>query len=225
MPLRVASASRVLGSASRVEILHVLQQADGPVAVDVVAAQVTRHPNTVREHLDRLVAARFAVRTCESRTTRGRPRMLYEAVPRAAGATLDERVRASLTRLLLSEYDDLDQFDDRTPEAGGPSDGTSIAGLTCADVKNGGSLREQLAALEVHLEDVGFDPQIDTDGRTVHLHRCPFENLARDRTEVMCAVHLDVVRGVMAEQGGPLTAERLEPFVGPQHCLLHLRTL
>ena len=39
----------------------------------------------------------------------------------------------------------------------------------------------------------------------------------------MCSVHLDVVRGVLAEQGGPLTADRLEPFVGPAHCLLHLR--
>lgn len=220
-----ASASRALGSASRVEILFVLQQADGPVGVDDVAAAVGRHPNTVREHLDRLVTAQFVARLPETRTTRGRPRMLYEAVPRVAGATIDERLRASLTRLLLAGYDGLGRLDDAVGPAERRSGVAPTSASSAADVRGGASLREQLTALEVHLEDVGFEPQVDRDGRTVHLQRCPFENLARERTELMCAVHLDVVRGVMAEQGGPLTADRLEPFVGPQHCLLHLRAL
>lgn len=216
-----ASAARALGSASRVEILFVLQRADGPVGVDEVAAAVGRHPNTVREHLDRLVTARFAARTPETRTTRGRPRILYEAVPRVAGATIDERVRAALTRLLLAGYDDLGRLEDTGPAERPGAAPTS--GPSAADGRDTGSVREQLAALEVHLEDVGFEPEVDRDGRTVHLQRCPFEKLARERTELMCSVHLDVVRGVLAEQGGPLTADRLEPFVGPAHCLLHLR--
>jgi hypothetical protein len=80
----------------------------------------------------------------------------------------------------------------------------------------------QLAALEAHFEDLGFDPEADTERLEVHLNRCPFLDLARERPEVVCSVHLGLSRGVLAQQGGPLVADRLEPFVGPQHCVLHL---
>jgi predicted ArsR family transcriptional regulator len=69
----------------------------------------------------------------------------------------------------------------------------------------------------VHLE-----PEGDADRLEVHLHRCPFLDLAHERPEVVCSVHLGLARGVLAQEGGPLTAEWLEPFVEPQHCVLHL---
>lgn len=210
------SASAALASAARVEILHVLQMADGPLTVIEVAEAVGRHTNTVREHLDRLVAARFAERRAEERLTRGRPRLLYLATTRAAGATLDERLRSSLTRLFLADLSSVDDAPDATR-----APGQTIDGAASSDHAE----REQLAALGVHLEDLGFDPEPEPENRCVHLRRCPFATLARDRTELTCSVHLDVIRGVMSTAGGPLTADRLEPFVGPEHCLLHLRPL
>ena len=80
----------------------------------------------------------------------------------------------------------------------------------------------QLAALDLHLDDLGFAPEVAADERAVHLRRCPYAALAQERTELMCEVHLDLARDVLAAEGGPVTAERLEPFVGPRHCLLHL---
>lgn len=192
------SATRALSSATRVEVLRLLQVATRPLAVPEVAEAVGRHENTVREHLDRLVEARFATRSVESRGTRGRPRILYGAVPRAAGATLDERLRDGLTRVFLEDLDV-----DRAEEAPEQE-------------------RRQLAALEVHLEDLGLEPDPMPDGRSVALRPCPFVALARERTELTCAVHLDVIKGVLEQAGGPLTADRLEPFVAPQRCLLHL---
>jgi len=85
--------------------------------------------------------------------------------------------------------------------------------------------RRQVAALELHLDDLGFDPELEPATETVHLRRCPYAALARERTDLMCQVHLELVRDVLEVEGGPVTAERLEPFVGPQHCLLHLRGL
>lgn len=184
------------------EILRLLQVAPEPLAVPDVAAAVGRHENTVREHLDRLVEARFATRSVESRGTRGRPRILYGAVQRAAGATLDARLRTSLTRVFLEDLEE--------PERDGVA-------APAPDEE-----RTQLATLAVHLEDLGLEPEPAPDGRSVVLRPCPFVALARERTDLTCAVHLDVIRGVLEKAGGPLTADRLEPFVAPQRCVLHL---
>ncbi len=56
----------------------------------------------------------------------------------------------------------------------------------------------------------------------VHLRHCPFLDLATANTDVVCSVHLGVARGVLARSEGPLFAERLDPFVGPNHCILRL---
>ena len=217
MPSGPRSASGALASRARIEILHALQTADGALTVVEVADAVGRHTNTVREHLDRLVAARFAERLVETRLTRGRPRIFYQATERAAGATLDDRLRASLTRLFLADLD--------VVHVNGSGAASPVVQPTGKEAAADAEERTQLAALGVHLEDLGFDPEPEPEGRCVHLRRCPFATLARERTELTCSVHLDVIRGVMSTAGGPLTADRLEPFVGPEHCVLHLRPL
>ena len=91
-----------------------------------------------------------------------------------------------------------------------------------ADASSQTQVARQLAALELHLDDLGFAPETEAPARTMHLRRCPYATLAHERTELMCEVHLDLARDVLAAEGGPVTAESLEPFVGPRHCLLHL---
>jgi len=191
-PARPAPASAVLGSASRMAILHLLQGAGGPVAVEAVAEHLGVHVNTAREHLERLRASGFVDRSAEARTTRGRPRVLYRCVDRPAGAGLDPRLRDRL-----------------------------LADAAAAEAVPDGC-RRQLAALEVHLEEIGLDPVVDPVSLAVGLHRCPFLPLARARTEQVCTVHLELIRGVLADTGGPVGVRRLEPFAGPSWCVLHL---
>jgi predicted ArsR family transcriptional regulator len=81
---------------------------------------------------------------------------------------------------------------------------------------------QQLAALTVHFGDLGFEPEGGDDPLELRLHRCPFRELARERPEIVCSVHLGLARGVLAQQGGPLTAEWLEPSAETQGCVLHL---
>lgn len=213
-------AYRTLASRSRMEILHLLQQQDGALGVDVVATHVGLHPNTTREHLDRLVAAGFVAREVEHRSTRGRPRLLYRAVERAAASAADVRARDQLARVLVAGYGRAMRSPAAEAERAGrrwavehPSDD-----VVAQDPETG-----QLQALERHFEELGYDPEVDADALEVHLHRCPLLDLARERTEVVCSVHLGLSRGVLARQGGPLAVDRLEPFVGPEHCVLHLR--
>jgi len=48
--------------------------------------------------------------------------------------------------------------------------------------------------------------------------------VAEEHREIVCGVHLGLMRGVLAEQSAPVAAERLEPFVEPNLCIAHLRT-
>ncbi|EYR61906.1 regulatory protein IclR, partial [Actinotalea ferrariae CF5-4] len=105
MVQRTTSAARALASPTRVAILHALQGADGPLGVEELAAAADVHVNTTREHLERLRVAGFVDRTLERRGTRGRPRVLWMAVDRPAAATLDERFREHLLRVVLEGYD------------------------------------------------------------------------------------------------------------------------
>lgn len=236
---RRLSAYRVLASASRVSILHALQQADGGMPVGEVATAVGLHPNTAREHLDQLVAAGFVSSEPEPRTTRGRPRLLYRAVERAAGATMDVRAREHLTRLLVDGYGRAMASPASDAEAAGAAWGAALAETAAAEAPTGESddatglpdedgvvaadpAWHQLAALEQHFEDLGFRPEADPDESRIHLRRCPFVDLAAERTDVVCSVHLGLARGVLSHVGGPLVVTALEPFVGHHHCVLHL---
>jgi predicted ArsR family transcriptional regulator len=227
MVQRTTSAARALASPTRVALLHALQRAGEPLGVDELATAAGVHVNTAREHLDRLRAAGFVDRAVEHRGTRGRPRVLWSVVDRPAAATRDARFREHLLQVVLDGYAAASSdAAERAGEAWARQHATpGNAGGAGTDVGADGAAsaeRRQLALLETHLEDLGLAPDLEPDGRRVHLRDCPFLPLARERTEMVCSVHLGVVRGVLACEDGPVRAERLEPFVGPAHCVLHL---
>ncbi len=221
---RLSESHRALASESRLDLLHALQGATGPLTIAELAEAVDLHHNTVRGHLERLVAAGFVAVEPEDRHVRGRPRMLYRAVQRPAGASLDERLREYLMEVFVDGYGRELAHPGVTAEDAGQAWGREVADEirtgTVADALGGAA--EQMAALEVHLTELGMEPELDIDPLCVHLRRCPYLEIASRRPEVVCAVHLGIVRGVLAHHDGPLVAERLEPLVGPQHCVLHL---
>lgn len=225
------STYHALASESRVEILHLLQS-EGELPVRAIADAVRLHTNTVREHLDRLVAAGFVESRADHRGTRGRPRLLYRAAAAPGRDSLDENFREHLMKILVAGYGTamespalaaleegsrwaaaaLEERDRADGEPSGAGEGRHVAD---------DALR-QISALEVHLDELGVAPEVDVRELKVHLRRCPFLGLARERTEVVCSVHLGVARGILEHEGGPVVAERLEPLVAPHHCVLHL---
>ncbi|WP_448062858.1 hypothetical protein [Cellulomonas hominis] len=84
------------------------------------------------------------------------------------------------------------------------------------------------------LDDIGFAPRVDvadkeavsefaaSDATVVELHRCPFVEVAREHRDVVCAVHLGLLRGALDQMHAPPTTVRLEPFVRPDLCLVRL---
>jgi len=82
--------------------------------------------------------------------------------------------------------------------------------------------RREVVAL---LERLGFAPSPDARFGVIKLCRCPLLEAAHQHPEVVCGVHLGVVRGALEEMGaGPDRTERtaLQPFSEPGACRLDL---
>ncbi|HSU70217.1 MAG TPA: hypothetical protein VLI70_02080, partial [Micrococcaceae bacterium] len=76
-------------------------------------------------------------------------------------------------------------------------------------------------AVEI-LESVGFGVESDENWTSIRLDVCPLLKAARQTPEVVCAVHLGLVRGSLKSMGADPEQAELIPFAKPGACLLYL---
>ena len=205
---------------SRARVLSVLQRARSPLGVSEVAAQVGLHLNTTRFHLDGLVEAGLAARAREDREQPGRPRVLYTAGPDTArtGRRSYRLLAEILTSYLGTQIKQPVDAALQAGEAWGRYLTERPAPFQRIDAN---TANQQLVDT---LEDIGFAPEAVSTGRErqILLHHCPFREAAEQHPDVVCSVHLGLMRGLLSELDAPLEARRLDPFVEPSLCVTHL---
>ncbi|MFD2792390.1 helix-turn-helix transcriptional regulator [Promicromonospora vindobonensis] len=194
-----------LASASRRQVLDALLAAPGPMDAAGVAEQLALHVTTARFHLDQLTDAGLARRRPSAEKRRGRPRILYSA----AGAAHDTDAREQLIEVLA----------DTLAREHQPSADATSAGRRWADTFDPPDTDGPVAGLVEVLDQIGFDPELTPDAKTIRLHACPFRSAAREHPEVVCSVHRGLVQRLL-ESTGP--APQLVPFVEPELCLVTL---
>ena len=205
-------------TARRSEVLRLLRASSAPLGVQDVAEQLGLHRNTARFHLDGLVDDGLIERSAEARDEPGRPRLLYTARSFDAGGVRSYQFLAEMLTGLVSSV---------VPD---PAATAMVAGrewgrhltekvppsrrLTTAEVV------ERLRSL---LGSIGFDPQLagEPEAPELHLRHCPFREVAERHQNVVCALHLGLLRGALEEMRAPLAAD-LEPFVQPSLCVSRL---
>jgi predicted ArsR family transcriptional regulator len=200
-----------LDAASRRHLLEILRSTGRPMAVSTLAAACGLHVNTVRAHLDVLRRAGLVARESEQAARRGRPRAMYTAVTRPARSGYEQ-----LAAMLA---------------AGWGADGAARAeraGYTAAldgDAAGGGTAGA-LDELVATFAEMGFDPQLDRDrdGGRIALRACPFRAVAAEHPDVVCALHLGLIRGVLTRHGAGDSASSLEPFLEPGLCVASVRS-
>ncbi|MEV8370414.1 winged helix-turn-helix transcriptional regulator [Microbacterium sp. NPDC064584] len=193
-----------ISSYSRVEILALVQAR--PERTIAELAELTRlHPNTVREHLQRLIEAGHVLPSIEHRTRRGRPRTLYSA------ATGTGHASSPIARRKVKEAADRGDVMRRVM----PWTGRGVARL-------GEAATHQLDAIVEHLAESGFDPAVDEERLTIELSPCPHAASQADHRETLCAVHLGLMQAVLTEAGGPLQAGCIRTSVRPTDCTVEL---
>ncbi|RBY79661.1 metalloregulator ArsR/SmtB family transcription factor [Blastococcus sp. TF02A-26] len=210
----------VRAGASRHRILELLRSASDGLGVQDLAGRTGLHGNTVRFHLDRLVADGLVQRHVEERGEPGRPRLSFTAAPRPDPAR-DSRNYQFLAEILASYV---------AGTAGEPATAAMEAGRTWGRYLTDRpapyqrlSEEDAVGRLLTILDDIGFAPELARDDpRVIRLPHCPFREVAEAHREVVCAIHLGLMRGALAEMGAPVTAEHLFPFVEPSLCVAHL---
>jgi len=216
--LFAAEDTTVLGR-SRTDVLDILHAADGPLGVQDVAQRTGLHPNTARFHLEALVEAGLAVRETEGRETPGRPRIGYRAVADSPAGRRRYRLLAEMLTSLIAET-----MPDpgRAAEDAGREWGAFLAGQPLPYQRL--TAEEAVEKLTAILDKLGFAPQTEAGGGAgrLLLHQCPFREVAEHHQDVVCSLHLGLMRGALTRMRAPVTAERLEPFVEPSLCVASL---
>ncbi|CAM2986791.1 helix-turn-helix domain-containing protein [Saccharomonospora xinjiangensis] len=217
-PLIDSASGPALGE-SRARVLELLRVAGAPLAVREVAERAGLHLNTARFHLDGLVEAGLAERRAEDRQRPGRPRVVYAAVATEPAGPRSYRLLATMLSTLV---------DHAVPDprgaalAAGEQWGRYLAERPAPFERIG--TEAAIRRLTAVLAELGFTTgEVDERAHgTLPLRHCPFREIAESHTDVVCSLHLGLMRGVLSEVGAPVTAERLEPFVEPSLCVAHL---
>jgi len=216
---RIRRRYRALADPSRARILAELA---GGQALDIreLAERIGLHVNTVRVHLGVLADAGLVVAETLPPRGRGRPRLAY----RALGEPEDDggrryRLLAEILTTLVARYGG--EATERLEEIG------EDWGVHLVETPPPGAELSDTEAVERVLDllaGIGFEPELDATGRRrqILMRPCPFLELARRHRDVVCPIHLGLMRGALAELGATTRATRLDPFVRDDLCIAHL---
>jgi predicted ArsR family transcriptional regulator len=211
---------RALSEPSRLRILEVLRDAEGPLDVRELGRRVGLHANTVRLHLAVLAEAGLVSASREQRAGPGRPPVLYQATTDAleAGALASYRLLAEILASYLASAPD--------PSAGAEQAGRAWGAHLIGRPPPFTSISNQDTVDQVvHLHDrLGFRPELKRakNGKELVLKRCPFQEVATTYQSVICPLHLGLIRGALAELGSGVEADSLQPFARNGACVAHL---
>jgi predicted ArsR family transcriptional regulator len=206
---------------SRADVLDMLRAADGPLGVREVAQRSGLHQNTARFHLEALVEAGLAVRETEDRETPGRPRIGYRALADGPAGRRRYRLLAEMLTSLIAGI--MPEPGTAAEEAGREWGAYLTEQPPPYEKPTVAAAIRQLTAITA---EMGFSPQAeagDGDGQfRLSLRQCPFREVAQHHQDVICSLHLGLMRGALARMRAPLTADRLDPFLEPSLCVARL---
>jgi predicted ArsR family transcriptional regulator len=210
---QVAGVGALAEPARRALYLFVIGQPDA-VSREQAALACDLPLHTAKFHLDRLVDeglldVEFRRLTGRTGPGAGRPSKLYRRSERQVTVSLPER-RYDLAGDILAEAID------RSAREGvsvrhAVAEVAAIRGqqlATAADELGGSDVERTAEVLSRH----GYEPR--TGGGDVCLANCPFDRLAREHTELVCAMNLSLVTGVLDGLGCDSLEAVLEPEPG-----------
>ncbi|WP_130866505.1 helix-turn-helix transcriptional regulator [Acidipropionibacterium timonense] len=158
------------------QVVEALRRRGGEATSAQIAEDLHLHASTARFHLDHLVAEGRVRTRREQRTTRGRPRTIFQIVADPDDGPRSYRVLADILVGAVAQADDPAEAGRRAGASWGRNHGGEVVPV---------------------LEEMGFAPE--QDGEVIALRHCPFIDLAAGRPEIVCPVHQGVVEGLVGQ--------------------------
>ncbi|MHB1165457.1 MAG: helix-turn-helix transcriptional regulator [Candidatus Nanopelagicales bacterium] len=196
-------------SETRAKVLSVIECSATPVTVETITERTRLHANTVRGHLDVLLAGGSISRVAEDAHGRGRPRWLYRSAERPGSPfrALAEALTAQLTEV----------SDPSIARAAAERWGQALPDLPVAD-----SPDEAVAQATDALNRLGFNASASAIGDAIAVTGCPYADLVADNP-VICDIHTALVSRLLAQSGQPVTVEAMDVWTRPGMCMARLR--
>lgn len=193
-----------MGDPTRHRIFRYIAQADRPVGVAELTEHVQLNHNAVRQHLEVLVNAGLVDEGLESRVRPGRPRLLYQVAPEAAGrwGTTGpfELLASALAEALASRS--------------GPYEvGVRRGRQRARELQLRDREAEPAGMLLAEMLERGFRPRLKRKGERLEysLQRCPFSSVAEQSPEVICELHRGLMDGLSLGLDRPVHVVEFTP--------------
>lgn len=227
-------------SGRRALLLRLLRGAGEPRTIADLAEEMGVHANTVRFHLDTLIADRRVERVLGRSEGPGRPPVGYRLTVGMDrhGPTNYRLLAVMFTHYLAASEGDPAQtatelgrtwgstlLDESTaPAAAASPTAGPTAGASRARKGQRVTRSAAMARMVDVLADLGFEPEQPSSPKAteIGLRHCPFLDLVDERADVVCALHFGLMQGMLAATNGPVTVDRLVPFEEPDRCVAHL---
>jgi predicted ArsR family transcriptional regulator len=219
LPAGVADPDRpyvALGVRSRRRLLEVLRAAGAPLGAAQLAEAVGLHVTTVRAHLRVLEAAGLVVPTDRPSSGPGRPGRFY--APASGIGSAD--AHGELAEMLAGALGAGGAQGRRRAEQAG----RRWAAREMPDAERL-PWDQAVGVVEELFGRVGFAPRrLGAEGYRLALEHCPFRDVARVHPEVVCTLHLGLLRGALSRLGQSEVAgsAQLQPFVAPELCMVEI---
>jgi predicted ArsR family transcriptional regulator len=186
---------KALGDNTRYAIYLELARSPVPLSTNEIADSLELHPNTVRPHLERMRDVGLLEVDAGSRGTVGRPQHRYSLAGEAPSLGLEPSSFRMLAGLLAAAASSGGVEPETVADVGRDQGRRAVRARRAA--------RSCVAALEDELAELGFDPAVGDDGKTVAIAfaHCPFRELAEAFPEVVCHLHRGIVEGMVDGYG------------------------
>ncbi|GAA3046628.1 helix-turn-helix domain-containing protein [Gordonia defluvii] len=211
------SAVAALDEPLRRRLYQYVCASEHSVGRDEASAAVDLPRKTAAFHLDKLVEAglltvHFARLTGRSGPGAGRPSKLYSRAEHPISIQLPERSYELAAQLLAQAVEDAestgvspqDSLNSRALEAG------RVAGTAERKTGDGG-------LIEV-LTRCGYEPRYDGDD--IVMANCPFHSLAKQHTDLVCAMNLGLIEGIL--DGADHAARRARLVPDERYCCVRI---
>lgn len=211
---------KALSSPARRRIVELLDDHEQPLDTAELAEHLALHPNTVRSHLAVLEEAELVTSEPEQRGRPGRPRLLYRTTE-AARTGDDQHGYRFLADVLAGQLAVVADDPAAAAEAAGAAWGRYL--VQTPPPSSPLTVDDAIGRLVDLLARFGFDPQHDdSDTPRMLLRRCPFLQVAREHEDVICSIHLGIMRGALEELAVAVEVTDLIPFAEADLCVAHL---
>jgi predicted ArsR family transcriptional regulator len=203
------AAIALLGEPTRRRLYELVTERHAPVSRDEAGVALGISRELAAFHLDRLVEGGLLTVTYRRLGARkgpggGRPTKLYARSPEDVAISLPARDYGRLATELADALVTLDRgtgLDAATEVARtrGEQEGADVR----RSAGNRPSRKRLESALIGHLNEAGYEPEVDPKSHAIRLRNCPYRAIATTHRELTCGMNLAWAEGMVDRLGDP----------------------